>query len=106
MTRALYVVHSRPSSPDKEDAYNDWYDNVHLKDVCSVPGVVGARRYKVADTQTAGGLPPYVAIYEFDCENPQDAIDAIMAGVAEGRFAMSDALQTDPMPVIDLYLER
>ncbi len=66
MTGALYVVHSRPSSPDKEDAYNDWYDDVHLKVVCSVEGVVGARRPRYL-----GGHPaPFRLPDRADFDNP------------------------------------
>jgi hypothetical protein len=105
MTRALYVVHTRPSSPDREDEYNEWYDNTHLADVCAVEGVVGAKRYQVAG-DVAGGLPPYLAIYEIDCENPQDAIDAIGAAAASGAMPISDALQLDPPPITNLFIER
>jgi hypothetical protein len=107
MPRALYIVNSRPSAPEREEEYNDWYDNVHLADICSVPGVVGATRYRLTgDESTAGGLPPYLAVYQFDSDDLQTPLDGIMAGVTEGRFVISDALQTDPPPVIGLYVER
>jgi hypothetical protein len=106
MARALYVVHSRPSSPEREEEYNTWYDEVHLADVCAVPGVIGARRYRLAGDESTSALPPYLAVYEIDCDDPQDAIDGIMAGATNGTIPLSDALQLDPPPVIGLYLER
>ncbi len=44
--RALLVVLSGPVSSERDDAYNDWYTNVHLSDVLAVPGYVRATRYK------------------------------------------------------------
>jgi hypothetical protein len=106
MAKALYVVHSRPSSPEREEEYNKWYDEVHLPDVRAVPGIVGASRYKLAGDPSTSALPEYLAIYDIDCDDPQDAVDGIMAGVEAGRITLSDALQLDPMPVIGLYLQR
>jgi len=44
------VVQSSPVSPDREDEFNDWYDNIHVPETCSVPAFVYARRYKVPGT--------------------------------------------------------
>ena len=49
MPKAVMVVYSRPTDPARDDDYNDWYDNVHLREVCEVPGFVSARRYEPDD---------------------------------------------------------
>ena len=37
MGRYVFVVHSEPvEGRDRE--YNQWYDEIHLKDVCAFPG--------------------------------------------------------------------
>jgi len=37
----LYMVHSGPMA-EQDDAYNDWYTNIHLPEVLAVPGFVSA----------------------------------------------------------------
>jgi hypothetical protein len=106
MSKAVYLVYSRASSPDREDEYNDWYDNVHLAEVCSIDGVSGASRFQLADDEADPGLHEYLAIYEFDADDPNTVVEAIMAAGIEGRFNMSDALQLDPPPVTRLYVGR
>lgn len=42
----VFVVLTDPSSPDVEDRFNDWYDDTHLPEVCSVAPFVAATRYR------------------------------------------------------------
>lgn len=44
--KALLVALTNPASPEVEDAYNDWYTNIHIPDVLQLPGYVSATRYK------------------------------------------------------------
>ena len=45
MPKAIMFVQSKPSSPDREDEYNDWYTNTHLPEVLDIPGITAARRF-------------------------------------------------------------
>ena len=45
MPKAIMFVQSRPSSPDREDEYNDWYSRVHLPEILAIPGFTAARRH-------------------------------------------------------------
>ena len=49
MPKGMMLVQSRPADPAREDEFNDWYTKTHIPEVCAVPGIVGARRYKVHD---------------------------------------------------------
>ena len=49
MSNPQFLVFSNPVE-GREDEYNEWYDNVHLRDVCNVPGVAGAKRYELVPT--------------------------------------------------------
>ena len=75
MPKGMLLVQSRPADPAREDEFNDWYANTHIPEVCAVPGIVGARRYKVhepgPDGDDAG--PVYIAIYEIDTRRPRGA---------------------------------
>ncbi|GAA2737360.1 hypothetical protein [Actinocorallia aurantiaca] len=95
MERGVLYVASRPSSPEREAEYNDWYERVHLRDVCSLPGFVGAKRF--APVQDDG---PYVALYEIEGEDLNEVVGGLFKAAAEGRFDMSDAMQLDPRPEI------
>ncbi len=97
-------VESRPVSAEREDEYNEWYDGIHLGEVLSLPGFVGARRFKAID-----GDGPYVAVYEVDVDDLSDVMAALGEAAASGRLQMSDAMQMDPPPtvtVLELTTDR
>jgi hypothetical protein len=100
MTRGVLYVASRPVSPEREEEYNDWYDNVHLADVCAVPGFLGARRYDPV------GNGPHVAIYDIEGEDLGAIAGEMFARVGDGRIAISDAMATDPAPEVRILAER
>jgi hypothetical protein len=108
--RAVLVVLSSPSSPEKEEEYHRWYDEVHLPDVLKVPGFVAARRYRLSDAQIGEAAVPgghrFLALYEIEAEDPAQVLDALGQAAAEGRLPLSDALGMDPRPVTWLFEER
>jgi hypothetical protein len=75
MAKGILVVESRPADPDREHEYNEWYSGMHLKDVCAVPGFVGARRYKVPGSDPAS----YIAIYEIEADDLAAPLDELRA---------------------------
>ena len=86
MPKHVFLVRSGPSSPERTDEYNDWYDNIHLPDLLDVKGVVGASRYRVAKAQQGGPIdgPQYLAIYEIDIDDVQDFLDDMMRAATDG----------------------
>jgi len=97
MKTGILYVESRPSSPDLLEEYHTWYDEVHLGEVLALDGIVAARR--LAPVADAG---PFVAIYELEAEDLTAVVADLMNAVADGRVAMSSAIQTEPMPAIRL----
>jgi hypothetical protein len=67
MARFVFVVRTNPVQ-GREDEYNEWYSNRHLADLLAVPGVVSARRFKLADFQTDDEPQAfkYLALYEVE----------------------------------------
>jgi hypothetical protein len=71
--RAAYLVFTEPIEADKEDEYNEWYNNIHIPPILERDGFVGARRYRVSSKRPA---PPelaahrYLTIYEIDHPDP------------------------------------
>jgi hypothetical protein len=101
-------VYTEPASAEVEDEYNRWYDEQHLPEVCAWPGVTGARRYRL-DRASPGArrstAARYLAIYDLDCDDPRALLRDLQAAAGDGRLSMSDALQVDPFPVVELFDE-
>src|ERR1700757_662295 len=76
MAHGILLVLSDPVSAEADDAYNEWYDNVHLPEILALPGFTSARRFRVAEAQLASQGGPdavrvkfphrYVAVYEVE----------------------------------------
>jgi hypothetical protein len=92
MTKAVLVVFTNVTSPEHDDAYNDWYDNTHLGDVVKVPGFLAATRYRLADTQAAGVEPRhrYLSIYEVESDDLRGTLDSLR--LAGREMVMSEHL--------------
>jgi len=108
MPRAILVVQGRSSDPAREQEFNEWYDKVHLPEVCALPGVVSARRFRLSQSQMNGAPPdpnvrPYLAIYEISA----DDVGGVLQGITEARVGgvlhMSDAMEQDPPPLTLCY---
>ena len=80
---ALFVVKAT-IAPEREAAFNTWYDTVRSAEAARVPGCLGMRRYAAVPLESAhAGDEPwqYMVCYEFESE------DAMQA------FARSDTLR-------------
>ena len=62
----IWIVAMDFDDPEREEEFNEWYNSIHVPDVLSAPGVVGADRYIA--TGPSQGLTRYIAIYEFESE--------------------------------------
>ena len=100
MPKGIMLVQSRPSAPAREDEYNKWYSGTHIPEVLAVPGVTGARRYKLLGGDDAE--PAYLAIYELDADDLTAPLRELSARSASGQTQLSDVLQLDPPPVVTI----
>jgi antibiotic biosynthesis monooxygenase (ABM) superfamily enzyme len=67
---ALFVVKAT-IAPEREAAFNEWYDTVRAAEARAVPGLLAMRRYRTLALATdhAGAEPwQYMVCYEFDSE--------------------------------------
>jgi len=89
MAKRLMVALSNAAEGRDED-FNDWYENVHIPDVCSIEGVLSATRYEVEGDNPA--VPHrYLTIYELGREGAAVMAD-IVEGMSSGAFAASDSI--------------
>ena len=62
--KALLVVFMEPKA-GTEAEFNRWYNEHHVPERVSVPGILGARRYELCEGE---GATKYLAIYELEDE--------------------------------------
>lgn len=91
MGKYKLVVLSSPVD-GREDEFNDWYTNRHLGDVVAVPGFVSAERFKLKSVGAGEFSTNYLAIYEMDADDPDAALNALMARADAGEMFISEAL--------------
>lgn len=98
MNEYVLVVYSNPT-PGQEDAYNDWYNNQHLKDVLAQPGYISARRFKLTDFKLDAAMPDpshqYVAFYNMVTDDPEQALNDMKARVEAGIIGLTEAMAPD-----------
>jgi hypothetical protein len=89
----LWVVFTRPVD-GREAEFDKWYDEVHLPDVVSVPGVRAAQRYTLGPERRDQSLQPefrHLAVYEVDGD-PEVVFPEITRRIAAGEMVLSEAL--------------
>ena len=78
--------------------FNDWYDNVHVPDIMTIPGFKRAARYMNPDISTLE-TGRYLAIYEIETDDINDITTAMAKNYytwkKQGR--MSDLLSVVSM---------
>jgi len=85
----------------EDEAFNEWYDTVHVPEVLDVPGVVTAQRYDLAevkvpkDEDLPAQLPPpthrHLVIYELD-RDPDAVMAEFLERVVSGKLSLGETL--------------
>ena len=93
MPKFKYVVFTEPV-PGREDAFNDWYTNIHVPDLLALDGFMAAQRFKLValdgNSQPAG---KYMAIYELEGEDPKAILDQLANPALIKGMVMTDAIE-------------
>lgn len=95
MARPILVAMTNSISPERDDEFNRWYNDVHASDLLSLPTMRSLVRYRATQQITPGGAEPfhkYMGVYELD--DPQAAIAALIE--RRSTFTMTDAI-ADPL---------
>ena len=91
MAKGILLALTNPVSPEREDEFNHWYNEVHGVEATGFAGFQSMTRYRLK----AQVVPPsdkpkfsYLAFYELD------DIDKAFKSLAEGasKFSMSDSV--------------
>jgi hypothetical protein len=111
VTKSAFLMFSSPAGVEREDEYNDWYDNVLFADVLKIPGVVAARRYRLSDHQGAmfAGIANgnrYLAMYDIDGSDPKSVDAEIAARIADGRIRLVPGLLSMNPPPVSVFFDQ
>jgi len=94
MARHILLVLSN-ATVGRDDEFNDWYTDEHLRDVLSVDGFVAAQRFRLSDAQLQPDRPAphrYLAVYEIEADDVAAPLQALLAGVTTGAIPLSETL--------------
>ena len=72
--------------------FDTWYDTVHLRDVCAVPGVKSGKRFVVHPASPNQPPVPNLAIYEIEADDPVTVLAELGKRIHSGEMAISPAL--------------
>jgi hypothetical protein len=91
--KSHFVVFTNPAE-GREDEFNDWYDNQHIDDLLNIPGIVGAQRFRLSETQRFQPPYPYkyMAVYEVESDKMEQAIKAMNERVGTPEMPMTEAI--------------
>jgi hypothetical protein len=84
----------------KEDEFNQWYNEVHLKEVTALPSFKSAQRFELK-----GGFPgaqldwKYLAIYELTNDDPS----AVLAELGKGVQTMNMSAAMGDKPGVWMF---
>lgn len=71
MARYFLIALNGPTEGN-EDAYNEWYKDVHAADLLSIDGAVSVRRFAI-EKQNRVDMP-YVSVTEFEAEDSDELL--------------------------------
>ncbi|MCV7259979.1 DUF4286 family protein [Mycobacterium shimoidei] len=100
MPKGIMYLETMPVSADREAEYHKWYNETHLAEICSVDGIVSARRFAPAD-----GEGPFIAIYEIDSDDLDGVVQRLGELGASGKMSSLELLNMEPPPIPKVYRE-
>jgi hypothetical protein len=109
MTRAVYLVFANPAADVSEEAFNQWYNNVHVPDVTAVPGILSGRRFRASESfpRLAGDAGDYrfLAMYEIESDDLEAVFASIKERLADGRIRRDGSpFLRDPGPSSGVFI--
>jgi hypothetical protein len=84
-----------------EEEYLTWYAGQHIHDLLRIPGYVGCKFYKIADTQLSDGPQQYrhLIIWDFETDDFAAVCDDIRARMKDGRTVFCPAFDKNYLDV-------
>ncbi len=92
----------------KEEEFHSWYQNTHLPQLVSFPGMKGAQRYKLTAKLAGIDNNPWLAIYDLETDDPTVFFSALGQAAASGKLTQTDSsdMATTYTALFEEYDER
>jgi hypothetical protein len=89
----------------KDEDFNDWYQNTHLRQIVSIKSYVQAQRFRLHTNIVPGGpdLSRYMAIYDIETDDINASLRAMNDLAASGRMPLPDSMA---QPIIGAVYEE
>lgn len=97
MAKYVMLAQSEPVE-GREDEFNEWQENAHIKDVLALPGVTSAQRLEATPIMMGGNGRKYMTIYEIETDDPGAFMAEMGKKSHDGTFTRSDSL--DPASAV------
>jgi hypothetical protein len=107
MAKSVFLVWTNPLDDASDKEFNDWYSGTHVQQVIThVPGVTGARRYRVADLPGADApTHRYLCIWETDTNDAASVAAGLQAAIEAGKLDMTPAMDVAVNPPVSQWFE-
>lgn len=97
---AKYVMVTQSNAQKGRDAeYNEWYDTIHLQDICAIPGVKSGRRFESTPAMIGTPGQRYLSLFEIETDDPAAVMAELGKRSADGTMRQTDALDQSSFAV-------
>ena len=104
MGKYLMIVQAQ-GLPGHEDDLPSWYDEVHFREMCAIPGVLAARRYCVTENSPVKPVIPNLAIYEIEADDIAMVSRELYKRTKAAEMTRLDTLDRETMTIV-FYEQR
>ena len=91
------LIANMNAKPGRDDDYNDWYTNVHIRDAMRFKGSVAVQRFVAAEAQVMPGRPKYKYLALYEASDAELVMQEHFDAADTPRFVPTDASErSDP----------
>ncbi len=91
MANWVYIIETNCTDPAKEKEVNDFYVNVHMRDVLESPGFLTAKR--CVNQNPAPGQGKFISIYEIESDDVDKTVDTMQKNMTTKPFPVRQYLE-------------
>lgn len=94
MRQYKMVVLSNPV-PGREQECDDWYQNVHLQEMVTLPGFKSAQRFRLAHPMQEIEPYQFLAVYDIETDVIEETLQELISAAEGGSLELSEALHRE-----------
>jgi hypothetical protein len=86
--------------PGREKEYTDWYERVHLKEICALPGVKGGRMLEALPASLGKPAATYLAVFDLETDDPAGVAQEMLRRGKAGEMNLTDCVDPASVQII------